>query len=111
MLVAGVSCARWEKVFAGRPRKPALCSGSFAAVNKGHGSTHSCGSGFATRCWNIFDRNAVVEPFRTNIGITSITCHLIQSTEERTRQRDHSAYAESCLSKGAESSNYDVLEI
>lgn len=28
MLVAGVSCARWEKIFAGRPRKPALCSRS-----------------------------------------------------------------------------------
>jgi hypothetical protein len=51
-----------------KTEKASLVQSEFAAVSKGHGSSHSCGSAFSKRCWNIFDRNAVVEPFRTDIG-------------------------------------------
>ena len=63
----GQLCKVGEDIY-WKTEKASLVQSEFAAVNKGYGSTHSCGCGFAKRCWNIFDRNAAVEPFRTDIG-------------------------------------------
>jgi len=61
MLVAGVSGARWEKMFAGRPRKPALCSQSLRlsardmvpAILVGAPSQRDVGTySIAMRLWN-----------------------------------------------------------
>src|SRR5580698_6520462 len=55
-------------MFTGRPRKPALCSRSLRLSARDMVSAIHVDAPFAKRCWNIFDRNAVVELFGTDIG-------------------------------------------